>query len=236
MVDNNAKMLPNSLLVVCLIFAYQTRSDNIFKFLNSIPLCCLYWVCPRFGGAGILWHLSYLHLMCYYLKLKLRQENQNLKQMINNKKKISSTRIQQSLANLFAIHAEIKQFNDEFWAHYCLSNCTVYLTIICALLYQLMFGQQFALKLLMLYIFVMNFCVISNIWLSSASVAKETVQTKKWLYRLLLSSGDKRRPIDIQVKIKVASCIEKIAFGNIGFYCLDLFMFTYPSYADVSFF
>jgi hypothetical protein len=62
--------------------------------------------------------MTYIYIICLYLRLKLRNANNSIRKSFDNKYKMTFYRMKNILNSLDSIVSEINTYNNEFWSKY----------------------------------------------------------------------------------------------------------------------
>jgi hypothetical protein len=67
------------------------------------------------------WPLVYFYLICRYIKIKIKGQNEFIAKAKVERKVLNGQKILKSILNLNAIYSELNEYNREFWCLYLLS-------------------------------------------------------------------------------------------------------------------
>jgi hypothetical protein len=88
--------------------------------LFGIPQSILFTVCVHYSSSILFWPVVYFYIICRYIKIKIKEQNDLIAKAIVERNVINSTKILRSIRNLDAIYTELNEYNREFWSLYLL--------------------------------------------------------------------------------------------------------------------
>jgi uncharacterized membrane protein YuzA (DUF378 family) len=199
--DFNLKILIPLSCFMASFIPLALHSTLIELLFFTIPWSILFSMGTTFANSILIWQLTYFYLLCYYLNIKLRSINKQILLTLN-----SSTirnNITQILIDLNWVHAEINDYNSNYWSKLLLQLCCLDTSIICLFVFNVLFGQM-SIAIRTMFIYASLIClVILLVFLNSASyVAYEANKSYKLLNYLLLRYM-KLKIISIPSQIKV---------------------------------
>jgi hypothetical protein len=108
----------------------------------GIPHSLLYAMGIHYVCTINIWQIFYFRLICRYIKIKLKESNDFVSQLISRRKLIKWKQILIIIRNLDAKYSELDECNQEIWSKYLLSLWLIVGTIINFLLYSLFFTEM----------------------------------------------------------------------------------------------
>ncbi|CAG2115641.1 unnamed protein product, partial [Medioppia subpectinata] len=106
--------IPSAILVSGVPLAMNATFGE-FVFL-VIPGVFIYTCYVLFSAGFLVYQIAYFHIICFYLRLKLKRINHKLRKVLMSSE-MTNINI---FGNLNAIHKEIIGCNDNFWSEYLL--------------------------------------------------------------------------------------------------------------------
>jgi hypothetical protein len=159
----------------------------LFGIPHSILFCC----CCHFIFNINLWKFTYFYLVCNYLKIKLREVNNELTNKIGKRIRITNAKTIGLIKKLSSIYSEIDDYNNNFWSKYLLSIWLIFGSVINTTLYLTVFGEMHIIcRIVFAYgvcIFVITFTFIVN---TASSVTLEAMRSYKLLNNLMVSNAN----------------------------------------------
>jgi hypothetical protein len=158
--------------------------------LFGIPHSILFSCCCHFIFNINLWKVAYFYLVCNYLKIKLREVNNELINKIGKRIRITNARTIILIKKLSSIYSEIDDYNNNFWSKYLLSIWLILGSVINTTLYLSIFGEMHIIfRIIFIYsvsVFIITFMFIVNI---ASSVTFEAMRSYKLLNNLMVSNA-----------------------------------------------
>jgi hypothetical protein len=187
-------------------------------FISAIPLIInstpsLYWIeflwTLLFAAYGYhttninLSQMTHFYIICLYLKLKLRNANNNITKSFYRKYKMNNRKMKKILKSLDSIISEINTYNNDFWSEYLMIVLMFGTIVFDFLLFESLFGKMSLLfKILMFYGSVLMFLLLIILINTASSVTFEANKSYKLLNKLLITIGNSKQ-IRIRMRIKV---------------------------------
>jgi hypothetical protein len=88
--------------------------------LFGIPQSILFALCVHYSSTILFWPVVYFYLICRYIKIKIKEQNDLIAKAIVERSVINRTKILRSIRNLDGIYTELNEYNHEFWSLYLL--------------------------------------------------------------------------------------------------------------------
>jgi hypothetical protein len=181
----------------------------IFGLSNLLPfvLNCSAWDTIIFGiphsllfAIGLhyvctinVWQIFYFLLICRYIKIKFKESNDIVSQLIFRRKLIKWEKVSTIIRNLDAKYSELDKFNQEFWSKYLLSIWLMAGTIINFSLYSVFFSEMNLInKLMSGYSTVFAFLAFIFIITNASSVNYEANKMYKLLNHIMVYNSSSR--------------------------------------------
>jgi hypothetical protein len=180
-------------------FPFIINCSLLDIILFGIPHSILHALSVHYTTSMIFWPLVYFHLICRYIKIKLKEQNDFIVKAIVERKVINYEKILRSIRKLNAIYSELNEYNRDFWSLYLLSIWLLLGTLIIFLSYFCFFGElTIILKLIVFYTLV--FIVVTFLFIISiaSSVNYETNKIYKPLNQFMANNVLRR--INIQAR------------------------------------
>jgi hypothetical protein len=190
-------LVPTSTAIMIVIMA---SNYGLYIFLLfGIPWCFIFTIGFHLLSANICYQVCYFYIICEYLNLKLAKIHEKIHKiiLINRSKLRNSLKLMKILDS---IYAEVEEYN-RFWCKCLLLFYIYYVSLICATLYSLVFGNLgLVLKIMTVYFVGMNISVLVSIVIPGISVSREVNKSYLLFIKLFLSTDESARAL---AKLKV---------------------------------
>ncbi len=164
---------------------FALNSFKFYYYLAFIPWVLLFALFIYFSSNFIVYQIIYFYLICYYLKIKLINENSRIKNIIYSRSRINNSRIKLILNSLNAIHSEIDEFNSNYWNKFLFWILILDIIIIDFTIYSVLFGRlNIFLNLVGLYIVLTFISLLVFLLNIASSVSYEANNSYKLLIKL----------------------------------------------------
>jgi hypothetical protein len=146
--------------------------------------------------------MTYLYIICLYLKLKLRNVNNSIRKSFEKKYKMTNYRMKNILNSLNSIISEINTYNNDLWSKYLMIILMSVLIILDLVLFEAIFGKMSLFFKIILFcgsclIFILLMILINT----ASSVSFEANKSYKLLNKLFIINNKKQISIAIKVKV-----------------------------------
>jgi len=123
------------LSILSFIINCSILNTVIYGIPHTIPftLACYYVYSIN------IWQVEYFYIICYYVKVKLKQFNQIISNKLKSKKKINRRFNQSIISSLNSLYFKINAYNTNFWSKYLLSIWLILGSVIIDSLYFIIF-------------------------------------------------------------------------------------------------
>jgi hypothetical protein len=199
------KFMPIVMFFAALLFGLITYIQNLNInhpiILSIISVQSLLFGCACYYLYSIvITQLVYYHLICYYLKLKIKRINDGLKNNLKSKNGFNSAK---KIRSLNKIYEEIDDYNNNYWSKFLLCIWISIVSIISTFVYLSIFREMEIInKLIVICVAVLFICFLLLVINTSSSVHSESNKT----YRLLNScivlfkirSTNRTRPLKVE--------------------------------------
>jgi len=146
--------------------------------IYGIPHSILWGVFMYYMYISIIWHFLYFYIICYYVKIKIRQINKNLAKICA----YNYIKIIPNMKSLNKIYLELSDFNDIFWSKFLFWFWITFIVIIVMLLYATLFGQMILfLRLIAIQLILILISILISIINIASSVNLEANKSYKLL-------------------------------------------------------
>jgi len=176
---------------------------SLYEFIfYVIPWSLLYTISSHYSTLFHVYQMTYFYLICYYLKFRLKTINSQIMNQINSLKRVNERTLENIIQSLNRLYIDIVQYNDTIWSKYLFWVLALFITLINASLYLVLFGEiGLILKVVMTY--GLSFCILLLISLINiaSSVAFEANKAYQLLNKLIIA--DRNLRIKISRKFQV---------------------------------
>jgi len=171
-------------------FAFFINCSIMDTMIFGIPYSLLFsWMCYYIFSINY-WQVVYLHIICYYIKIKLKRLNNQIISKSSSLRKMNSQSVDKLIRPFSSIYSEINQYNNNFWSKYLLTIWLLVGICIVVLLYIIIFIEMNIIcRILLIYatgVQVLIFLFIIN---TTSSVNFEANKSYKLLNQLMVYSG-----------------------------------------------
>jgi hypothetical protein len=145
--------------------------------------------------------MTYFYIICLYLKLKIRNINNNIIKSFETKFKVTLNKMKNTLKLLNLITEEINTYNNDLWSKYLMIVLMLIITALDLAVFQSIFGKMnLFFKIILIYGSNILFLLLIVLINSASSVSFEANKSYKLLNKLFIT---KNRQISIRTKVKV---------------------------------
>jgi hypothetical protein len=138
---NNQILLPIFALLTSLL-PFVLNCSALDTIIFGIPHSLLYALGIHFVASINFWELFYFRLICRYIKIKFKESNDFVSQLIFRRKLIKWNQVLRIIRNLDAKYSELDECNQEIWSKYLLSIWLIAGTIINFHLHHFFFAEM----------------------------------------------------------------------------------------------
>jgi hypothetical protein len=147
--------------------------------------------------------MTYFYIICLYLKLKLRNANNNIKKSFERKYKMTNNKMKNILKSLDSTISEINIHNNDFWSKYLMIVLMVVIIVFDVVLFESLFGKMnLFFKIILFYVSITLFFLLIILINTASSVSFEAKKSYKMLNKLFINIGNNKQ-IRIRMRIKV---------------------------------
>jgi hypothetical protein len=202
------KFVPIIMFFAALVFGLVTYIQNLNInhpiILSIISVQSLLFGCACYYLYSIvITQLVYYHLICYYLKLKIKRINDGLKNNLKLKNGFNSAKIIRSLNK---IYEEINDYNNNYWSKFLICIWISIVSIISTFVYLSIFREMEIInKLIVICVAVLFICFLLLVIKTSSSVHSESNKTYKLFNSCIvlfkIRSANRTRLLKVEKKI-----------------------------------
>ena len=194
----NSKKVATSIVTILTMVTYLFNATLVETLVFGVINCILFSLFACYGFMLLLFHGFYFYIVCYFIRSKIKINNELLLQM-NVSKKI----LVKICNNFDLIYTEINDYNSKFWSKYFLVFWTTLGTLNVFLLYIAVFVDLVIIyKLMFFYVFTLFLVFFLFVILSASSVNRESNNTYKILNSLFVFHYSNKNLIDFRNKRK----------------------------------
>jgi hypothetical protein len=164
------------------LFPFIINNSFLEIIIFGIPHSFFWAIAVNYISCLMLWPFVYFYLICRYIKIKIKQQNDFISKAIVERKPINSTKILRSIHKFNAIYSEINEYNNQFWSLYLLSIWLIFGSLIIFLSYFFFFAE---LTIVLKVFFGYAFVLITSIFLFIISTASSVNYEANKIYKLL---------------------------------------------------
>jgi hypothetical protein len=138
--------------------------------------------------------MTYFYIICLYLKLKLRNANNNITKSFDRKFKMTNYKMKNILKSLDSIISEINIHNNDFWSKYLMIVLMLVIVIFDLLLFESLFGKMsLFFKMILFYTSIVLFLLLIILINTASSVSFEAKKSYNLLNKLFITIGNSSR-------------------------------------------
>lgn len=153
---------------------------SLFFALNCYYFCC-----------AIGYQITYFHIICYYLYLKLKIINEEIQERVKSKNSKGS--IIDVLKNFYALYSEISIYNNQFWSKFIVSIYLIFIIPLSTVLYMLIFSSTYLIvKIIGIYSFTFALLIFIVMFVSAILINNQMKATYKLLNQYFLTFKQRR--------------------------------------------
>ena len=185
---------------------------------SQILLVAIPWSL-KFSYAGTtcfmitIWQVIYFYILCFYLKLKIKEINNSLKQKVE-KNRVSIIGL--IIMKLHKTYIDIYYYN-KFWSKIIATYYVGTVILFCGAFNTIIYGEMhFLLRFVITYCIISYIIIVAILILSASTIDKQ----QKITYKLLNKYSVFFKPIDIRSKIKVNTKYQFIYCFNANLFVL----------------
>jgi hypothetical protein len=191
--------------------------------LFSIPWSLLFGLSCHYCSCFHMFQVTYFHIICSYLKIKLTNINHKINSLTIIKKRKTHSHLD-LLKSLKSIILEFNSINQIYWSKFIAIFFANYLCMICIVLYVTIYGQLgFVLSIIALYTSLIFITLLSLLTTTASANVRVFYQTYRLLNNFLLSN----RVMRITRKLKVFICLSSYLLSIIEFVSLSYYSFCH---------
>jgi hypothetical protein len=164
------------------LFPFIINYSFLEIIIFGVPHSLFTAIAVNYISCLMLWPFVYFYLICRYIKIKIKQQNDFISKAIVERKPINSTKILRSIHKFNAIYSEINEYNNQFWSLYLLSIWLIFGSLIIFLSYFFFFAE---LTIILKVFFGYAFVLITSIFLFIISNASSVNYEANKIYKLL---------------------------------------------------
>jgi hypothetical protein len=145
--------------------------------------------------------MTYFYIICLYLKLKLRNANNSIKESFNKKYRMTNNKMKNILNSLNSIAREINTYNNDVWSKYLMIVLILILIILYFVLFESIFGKMnLFFKMILFYVSCTTFSLLMILINTASSVSFESKKSYKLLNKLFITFN---KQVSVRMRIKV---------------------------------
>jgi hypothetical protein len=161
--------------------------------LFGIPHSILYTIAVHYTTSIMIWSVVYFYLICRYIKIKIKEQNDFIAKAIIERKVINSQKILRLIRNLNEVYTEVNEYDYDFWSLYLLSIWLIFGALLIFLSYFYFFTKMtIILKLIIGYGFVFLTLTFLFIISTASSVNYEANKIYKLLNQIMVYNSLRR--------------------------------------------
>ena len=172
----------------------------IDKLLISVPWIAFHGTAAYIFCILLTYQMIYFHLICFYVRLKLRQVNSTVTKL---KKTVNNASVVRLLHSINSTHKELTELNVNFWSDFLFVFISLLFIVISTALYSVIFGNLTPfLKFFSHFVNVFFMTLLAIVLNDSSSVAFESFKAYKLLSQLFSLKSYQTR-VNSPLKVKV---------------------------------
>jgi len=196
-------VLPSvNFIVSIIVFSlnYSLKQFTIF----GIPHSLLWGYCCYHVFNILISQIIYFHIMCFYLKSKIRSINDRIIKSLTNKRQIKRLKVSEILQSYDSIYADIYEYNENYWCKFLFVVWILFVIIISSILYISIYIEiNLILKLIFIYGSTFYICWLLTIINTASSVNLETKKSYKLLNSWVIYLNSRYVSNLMRIKVKI---------------------------------
>ncbi|XP_054163085.1 uncharacterized protein LOC128960939 [Oppia nitens] len=184
-----------------------------------------------FNSALIYISYGHFNTLAYYFRMRFHKVNEDIESIIAPDNRMKPNERCATLHHVLNEHNElcikIKQYNL-FWSKYLVYTYFIFVAVICYTTFQAFFtSNRTMVRAVMFTMAVEAAYLFTRVSVNASRLANEAHASYTRLIRVTFD----KYPVELQIQLRMF--IQRLSGPTIGFYCLDLFEITYPTYASI---
>jgi len=167
-------ILAGLLFMTIPFYKYENKSDAIWW---GVPWGVLQGVWTYYCAGNICGSFGYFHMLCYYLTVRFRYVNEQVKYLLKNRNSMTALKLNRSIIEMVNEHSEVTTLVDRYnryWRRYAGINYFTFIPLECFLLFIAMFAKiDFMIWLTFAVLAVDCGAILGIVVLSGAMVSQE---------------------------------------------------------------
>jgi hypothetical protein len=169
------------------LLPFVLNCSALDTIIFGIPHSLLFAIGLHYTSAINVWQIFYFRLICHYIKIKFKESNDFVYQLIFRRKLIKWKIVLRIIRNLDAKYSELDEYNQELWSKYLLSIWLIAGFFINFSLYHSFFSEMTViLKLMSGYFTAFTFLAFLFIIINASSVNYEANKMYKLLNHIMV--------------------------------------------------
>jgi hypothetical protein len=145
--------------------------------------------------------MTHFYIICLYLKLKLINANNSIKESFNKKYRMTNNKMKNILKLLNSIAKEINTYNNDLWSKYLMIVLIFILIVLDFALFESIFGKiNLFLKMNLFYVSCSVFSLLMILINTASSVPFEANKSYKLMNKLFVTFN---KQVSIRMRLKV---------------------------------
>jgi hypothetical protein len=201
----------SKLMIIRLGFAGFRVSLMPFIINSTFPLIFFEIFWALFYGSYVyftsnitLSQMTYFFIICLYLKLKLRNANNNIRKYFEKKYKMTYHKMKNILISLDSIVSEINTYNNDLWSKYLMIVLILVILVVDLVFFEVFFKKKkkmnFFFKMILFYCSSTAFLILIIVINTASSASFEANKSYKQLNKLFTVDN---KQLSIRIRIKV---------------------------------
>ncbi len=190
-----------SFAAFCMSFIPLILNTSLNLILVEVFWTLLLTAFEYFSADIIFSQMTYFYIICLYLKLKLRNSNNIIKERFNKKYRMTNKKMKNILKTLNSIAREINTYNNDLWSKQLMIVLIFILIVLDFVLFESIFGKMnLFLRMFWFYGSCSVFSLLMILINTASSVTFEAKVSYKLLNKLFINFN---KQVSIRMGIKV---------------------------------
>ena len=140
------------------------------------------------------WQVIYFYIICRYINIKIKELNQTIKDIVENKLLTNRMNVKKTIFSLNQIYLEINDYNNSLWSKFLFTIWLFFGSCIIIVLYSMFFTQMSIInKMIYTYIMILLGMCFIIIITSAFSVNYEANKTYKFMESFMAYGGLRKK-------------------------------------------
>jgi hypothetical protein len=187
--------------ITSLAINYESIYEIVFL---GIPWSLILGISIHFASNHLFFQVSYFYIICFYLKIKLKDFNNKIKLRIEKKTQVNNVFIKGMIKSFNSLYAEITDYNDNYWGTYLFWFFALFITLLNTCLYMWLFTEtEFFIRLFFTYVNIVLFIIFFFVLNTACFLTFEAKKSYKLFNALSVNCTQTKVSICKKIKVNI---------------------------------